>query len=400
MATSIISKKICTLCEEDLKPTTSSQSQTVVQLQCSHIFHRGCAEYLASHHMTCPDCQTICGICLEDISQLKKRVIKKIPTQSLDADGERNLAIILRDCGHAFCASCIRQELTHRQRCPTCRQEIQTDIPLEIAPQQEMTAEEILAVPDTLRQPRVYIRLSRAQIFTRNLTTAIIQENLDELIHHLSNIPILEDGTTPWDIIARLIGNNIDLLARENTPINLRTIFSNLDDTNCKKVLCRVLGDLSYQLHEDEIRALNLIKNILKLPQMTRDILTDFLVEYHFNLTRLNFDSLSQELRIFYANLRSIFLDTCKATKQLYRYEKIDRIRDEIVRGYIERNFKIIKVLIYRPEITLPTLKSASSIIYGTILKRLYFKLFGTKSQPQRELLSMIHTRKSQLRQY
>ena len=54
----------------------------------------------------------------------------KVCTFCLEEDDNRDVPIILRNCGHSFCCLCIKSYLltTHKFKCPLCRAIINKDI--------------------------------------------------------------------------------------------------------------------------------------------------------------------------------------------------------------------------------------------------------------------------------
>ncbi len=66
------------------------------------------------------------------------------------------------DCSHIFHRECIGEWLKQKHHCPVCRAHVNVATPE--APRQEMTVEEILAVPDNLLSNAEILSLIRSNI--------------------------------------------------------------------------------------------------------------------------------------------------------------------------------------------------------------------------------------------
>jgi len=89
----------------------------------------------------------VCIICLESISLNPKHKEEK---------GR------VLDCSHLFHRECIGEWLKRKHNCPMCRAHVETATPE--APREEMTLEEILAVPDVYRRDLLEVHARRIDL--------------------------------------------------------------------------------------------------------------------------------------------------------------------------------------------------------------------------------------------
>jgi len=66
------------------------------------------------------------------------------------------------DCSHIFHRECIGEWLKQKHHCPVCRAHV--DVATPEAPRQEMTLEEILALPDNLLSNAEIVSLIRSNV--------------------------------------------------------------------------------------------------------------------------------------------------------------------------------------------------------------------------------------------
>ncbi len=99
------------------------------------------------------------------------------------------------DCSHIFHRECIGEWLKQKHNCPVCRAHV--DVGNPEAPRQEMTLEEILAVPDNL--------LSNAEILS------LIRSNIQEVrrvrrLDLIENTPVSQTAAIVNSLAMRFFG--------------------------------------------------------------------------------------------------------------------------------------------------------------------------------------------------